>query len=112
MLGSKVRLETLVLSLGQSWVAALAPPAGLSFTGGTTAQCIITDPAGAVLATWTPIAITPARIDFVVPPAQSDPIPHGSYFRLVVHYAAVGARAAFDDNYARGSVVRDDNPTR
>ncbi len=110
MLGSKVRHDVLLLSLGQTWVASFFPPAGGTFPAGTTAECVITDPAGVTLATWT-APVVPARIDFVVAPMFCDQIPEGSYFRVAVHYPAAGARPAFVDNIARGSVIRDDNPT-
>lgn len=111
MLGSKTRQDVMVLSQGQTWVAAFFPSAGGIFPPGTTAECIITDPAGGVLATWLPMSIAETRIDFITAAAGCDPIPHGSYYRVTVHYPAIGDRPPIDDNLSRGSVVRDDNPT-
>lgn len=111
MLGQKTKLETLVLSQGQTWVAAFFPRPGEVFPEGTTAECLISDPAGNPIATWEPAMVTPLRIDFIVAADDTDPIPHGSYFRVTVHRPAAGARPAIDENLSRGSVVRDDNPT-
>ncbi|BDY33151.1 LtfC-like domain-containing protein [Mycolicibacterium mageritense] len=111
MLGSKTKLDTLVLSIGQSWVATFFPRAGSVFYPGTTAECIITDPAGGVLATWEPQSVSEGRIDFIIPPDDHAEIPHGSYYRVTAHYPALGPRPAIDENLSRGSVVRDDNPT-
>lgn len=111
MLGSKTRLDTLVLSEGQSWVAVFFPKAGNNFPTGTTCECTITDPAGGVIATWVASSITETRIDFMVSTGESDVIPHGSYYRVTAHYPAIGPRPALDDNLSRGSVVRDDNPS-
>lgn len=111
MLGSKVRQDAMVLSLGQTWVAVCFPPPGGIFSAGTTAECVITDPAGGVLATWEPAIITESRIEFIVEPSECDPIPHGSYYLITIHYPPTGGRPQIDDNHTRGSVVRDDNPT-
>ncbi len=111
MLGTKTRLDTLVLSEGQTWVAAFFPKAGNSFPTGTTCECTITGPDGGVLATWDASSITETRIDFFVPTADCDAIPHGAYYRVTAHYPAIGPRPALDDNLSRGSVVRDDNPS-
>nr|WP_192830653.1 hypothetical protein [Mycobacterium sp. UM_NZ2] len=111
MLGSKTRQDTMVLALGQTWVAAFYPPAGGTFPPGTTAECVITDPAGSVLAEWEPAIITEGRIDFITAAAECDPIPAGAYYRVTAHYPALGPRPPIDDHLSRGSVVRDDNPT-
>lgn len=111
MLGAKTRQDTLVLSEGQTWVATFFPAAGGVFSPGTTAECIITDPAGGVLATWAPATVDENRIDFIVAPDDQALIPPGSYFRVTAHLPAVGPRPAIDTNLARGLVVRDDNPT-
>lgn len=111
MLGAKTRLDTLVLSQGQTWVASFFPEPGTAFGSGTTAECILTDPAGVVLATWTPAAVSDMRIDFIVQPDEHDAIPHGAYYRVVAHLPASGPRPPIDRNLSRGSVVRDDNPS-
>lgn len=111
MLGTKTKLDTLVLSEGQTWVASFFPRAGAGFSPGTTAECIITDPAGGVLATWEAQSVTESRIDFIVASDDHAEIPHGSYYRVTAHLPAVGPRPPIDENLSRGSVVRDDNPT-
>lgn len=111
MLGAKTRLDTLVLSEGQTWVASFFPEAGTTFIPGATAECIIADPAGVVLATWTPAAVSEMRIDFIVQPDDHADIPHGAYYRVVAHLPATGPRPPIDRNLSRGSVVRDDNPS-
>ncbi|MFN3005148.1 DUF7264 domain-containing protein [Mycolicibacterium wolinskyi] len=111
MLGTKTKQDTLVLAIGQTWVATFFPRPGSVFSPGTTAECIITDPAGGVLATWQPAMVTEGRIDFIVAPDDHAEIPHGSYYRVTAHYPALGPRPPIDDNLSRGSVVRDDNPT-
>ncbi|KKB98828.1 LtfC-like domain-containing protein [Mycolicibacter arupensis] len=111
MLGSKTRQDTMVLALGQTWVASFFPPAGGMFPPGTTAECVISDPAGSVLAEWEPAIISEARIDFITAAAQCDPIPAGAYYLVTAHYPALGPRPPIDDHLSRGSVVRDDNPT-
>ena len=111
MLGSKTRLDTLLLSEGQTWVAVFFPQAGAKFPDGTTCECTITGPDGGVLATWPAASITESRIDFFVGTDESDVIPHGAYYRVTAHYPAIGPRPAIDDNLSRGSVVRDDNPS-
>lgn len=111
MLGAKTRLDTLVLSKGQTWVAVFFPKAGATFPTGTTCECTITDPAGGVLATWQASSIADARIDFYVGTDDADVIPHGAYYRVTAHYPPIGPKPAIDENLSRGSVVRDDNPT-
>jgi len=111
MLGTKATLDTMVLSQGQSWVAAFFPRGGRIFTAGTTCETTIADPAGNIIATWEPVSITPNRIDFVTAATDSDLIPNGSYFRVTVHYPASDTRPAIDENLSRGSVLRDDNPS-
>lgn len=111
MLGTKVRQETLLLSLGQSWVASFFPRPGSSFIDGTYAECVITDPAGNTVTTWEPDSVAETRIDFIVDPDDCDPIPHGSYFRVTAHLPATGTSPWIDINLSRGMVLRDDNPT-
>lgn len=111
MLGAKAKLDTMVLSQGQSWVATFFPRAGALFPAGTTCECTIADPAGNIVATWEPVSVTPNRIDFVTAATDSDTITNGYYFLVTAHYPATDTRPAIDENLSRGSVLRDDNPT-
>lgn len=112
-LGTRPRLDSLVLSLGQTWVANFFPPAGQQFPAGTTITCAIADNAGHVVTTWV-ATVNPTVAQFLVPSSQTDPIPTGSYFMVQANYPAQTAPVAIPAitrNLSRGSVVRDDNPT-
>lgn len=83
-LGYQPTKKPLILSLGADFGHILTPKTG-TYPAGTTSRIVITNDAGATLATWT-ATVSTTQIEYAVQAAETDAIPDRSKYRLYIVY--------------------------
>lgn len=84
--GNQPITATVLLIPGQDFEHTITMPPGETVPVGTTAQLVIYDITGTVLATWDAV-VTTTTVYWDIASTVSDTIPSPANFRIYVHYA-------------------------